>query len=82
MIAIEIYYFLLDNPHLLTTESLLELSKEGPFAKEVKWSEDVKNLQLSSVKNPECVDKRNLHLYIKHLRLVDKNVCHRNFYNQ
>jgi len=63
-----------DNPHLLTTESLLELNEKGPFSKEVKWSEDVKKLQLSSVKNPESVDKRSLHLYIKHLRLVDKNI--------
>lgn len=40
----------------------------------MKWSRDVKKLQSDSVEDPALIDKKNLHLYIKHLRLVDKNV--------
>ena len=59
----------------MTTESLHELNEKGPFKKDIEWSRDVKALQTLSVKDPDSIDKDHLHLYIKHLRLVDKNVC-------
>jgi len=62
------------EPSLITTESLHELNQKGPFKKDVKWSRDVKKLQSDSVEDPALIDKKNLHLYIKHLRLVDKNI--------
>jgi len=69
-----LFIFYTENVNLLTTESLRELSDEGPFKKDIDWSLDVKSLQNLSMCSPKCIDKKNLHLYIKHLRLVDKNV--------